>query len=162
MTDHESALPIKRMSPFTDAQILEIARNQERILWLLLASCVVVLGSFLVPPGVIAGSLFLAALAAIGIVATVLIYRLSKALERSPWVYVVCAFIPYVNTATLLIMNLRATAALRSRGISVGLMGANQSDLSKLTAAAKSGAATRGQPVGSESNGLSASTGQKT
>jgi hypothetical protein len=50
------------------------------------------------------------------------------------WVYAVFALIPLIGVIPLLIASSKATAALTSRGIRVGLMGANQDDLSKLIA----------------------------
>jgi hypothetical protein len=82
---------------------------------------------------------------------TVLIYRLAKALEvQSPWVYVVCAFIPYINNLTLLVINVQATGALKRHGIQVGLMGARNEDLMKLVPAAQPGTAPREVPPESE------------
>ena len=68
-----------------------------------------------------------------GIIGAFLIYRLAIDLEEPwPWLYVLCAFIPYVSTATLLIMNARATGALKGKGIGIGLMGASKRDLQDL------------------------------
>src|SRR5690242_8093177 len=99
------------MNVLADTQLFEVARNQKRILWLLLISVVVVFGTFCIPPNPVTGVLIFAALVFIGIIAAVFIYRLAKALEVEwTWLYVACSFIPYVNTATLLVINLRATA----------------------------------------------------
>ena len=143
------------MKTLSDSQVLKVAQHQKRILWLLLASIAVVIGGFCVAATGIsgAGALILAALIVaacglIGVISTVAIYRLAKALEVAwPWLYVVCAFIPYVNTVTLLVINLRATAALKRRGIRVGLMGADTRAVENLKRAAQPGAAPNGGPA---------------
>jgi len=121
------------MNTFTDLQLFEIARNQKRILWLLLMSILVIIGAPFIPHAPIFIVLIEAVFALIGIIGAVLIYRVANALEEPwPWLYVVCAFVPCVNTVTLLIVNVRATAALKRRGIRVGLMGVDKTDLEKL------------------------------
>jgi len=121
------------MNTFTDSQLFEIARNQKRILRLLLISIPVVIGAPFVPATSISIGFIGAVFILFGIFGTVLIYRLANALEEPwPWLYVACAFVPYVNTATLLIVNVKATAALKARGIWVGLMGADKKDLKRL------------------------------
>ena len=121
------------MNTFTDSQLFEIARNQKRILRLLLASIPVVIGAPFVPPTSIFIGFLGAVFILIGVIGAVLIYRLANALEEAwPWLYVACAFVPYVNTVTLLIVNVKATAALKARGIWVGLMGAAKKDLKRL------------------------------
>jgi uncharacterized membrane protein AbrB (regulator of aidB expression) len=61
----------------------------------------------------------------IGITAAALLYRLAKALHSpAPWIYVPLAFIPYINTLTLLTLNFRATRTLKQNGYEIGLMGA--------------------------------------
>jgi hypothetical protein len=136
------------MNTFTDLRLLEVAQHQRRILWVLLVSIPVVISTFALPATSISTALILAAFLLIGIIATVLIYRLARSLEVEwPWLYVVCAFIPYLNTLTLLIINLRATAALKRRGIRVGLLGAKQVDLATLVPVAQQGAAPNGSPA---------------
>lgn len=122
------------MTTYTDLQIVEIARSQRRILWLLLVSIGVVLGGFVLPHTGGVSALLYTTFIVIGIVGAVLIYRLATAMEEPwRWIYVVCAFIPYVSTVTLLILNVRATSALRARGIRVGLMGADKQDVARLS-----------------------------
>jgi len=121
------------MNTFTDSQLFEIGRGQKKILCLILVSIPIVIGLPFVPATrfsvMLIGVLFIL----IGCIGAVLIYRLATALDEPwPWLYVVCAFIPYVNTATLLIVNVKATAALKARGIRVGLMGADRSELNRL------------------------------
>jgi len=143
------------MKTLIDSEVLEVARHQKRILWLLLISIPVVIGAVCLraigssSALILAVSvLILAAVVLIGIIATLSVYRLAKALEVAcPWLYVVCAFIPYVSTVTLLVINLRATAALKRRGIRVGLMGADTRDVENLKLAAQPGAAPNGGPA---------------
>lgn len=121
-------------------QFLEIASQQKRLLGLLVISIPVVAGTFCVPsitePGPVMLILLLllfVGMIAIGVFSVVAIYRLAKALRvQAPWIYVACSFIPYLNTVTMLIINGRATAALRRAGIHVGLMGADREDLARL------------------------------
>jgi len=122
------------MTKYTDPQIVEIAQNQRRVLWLLLISIGVVVGALVLPhAGGVVVLLYTTAIV-IGTVGSVLIYRLATAMEEPwRWVYVVCAFIPHVSTVTLMILNVRATSVLRARGIRVGLMGADKQDVVRLT-----------------------------
>jgi hypothetical protein len=130
-----------------DSQLLEIARNQKRILWLILLSVPVVAGVLFVPASNIAMAVIVPAVL-IGIVGTALIFRLARGLEARPWCYVVSAFIPYVSIVALLIINYKATAALKRGGIRVGLMGADKDDLKNLVMAV--------QPHSSANGGQSA------
>ena len=145
------------MKTLTYTQLLEVARNQKQILWLLLASVVVVIAAFCIPSNRIVGVLILTAFGLIGIISTVSLYRLAKALDVAwPWLYVVCAFIPYVNTVTLLFINFRATASLKRRGIPVGLMGADNAVIENLKLTAQLEAASNagpGKAVGGSSAG---------
>jgi len=47
----------------------------------------------------------------------------------------VCTIIPFVNIILILKLNSKATAVIRSKGVKVGLFGANKAQLVKLTAA---------------------------
>lgn len=121
------------MNTFKDSQLSEIARNQKGILRLLLVSIPIVIGTPWVPATHVTIGLIGAAFILIGIMGAILIHHLARALEEPfPWLYVACAFLPYINTVTLLLVNAKATAALKARGIEVGLMGVNQSDLKRL------------------------------
>lgn len=118
------------MKAYTRPELVVISRIQKHVLRLILVSLLVVLPLIVpLPPG-LDEALTLAALPAlllIGAIGAVLVYRLAKAIRcAAPWVYVAFAFIPYINTVTLLILNARATAALRANGVEVGLMGAKQ------------------------------------
>ena len=68
------------------------------------------------------------------IVSLVFIYKLAVALKESaPWLYVILGLIPCISLIALLVISGRATSALRTRGVHVGLMGARKDDLDKLT-----------------------------
>lgn len=70
----------------------------------------------------------------ISIISLVFIYRLAAALkEPNPWLYAIFGLIPYVNVVSLLVINSRATTALKVCGVHVGLLGARKDDLAKLT-----------------------------
>ncbi len=122
------------------AQLLETAKQQRRVLWLVVASIPLVIASMVIPTMTGPEALMLTLLAlllvgmvAIGVLGVVAVYRLARALQVSaPWIYVACAFIPYISTFTLLIINHRASAALKRGGIRVGLMGADRGDLLRI------------------------------
>lgn len=129
--------PENRLTP---AQLLETARQQRRILLLLLVSILLTLGLFAVPvaaePGVagLAIVLFvLLGMLALSVLSVIATFRLAKALQLpAPWVFVVCSFLPYIGMIVLLILNAQATAALKRAGIYVGLLGADRKDLERL------------------------------
>lgn len=53
------------------------------------------------------------------------VYGLCKALKKSPVIWMILMFIPLANLISLLILNSKATAFLKSNGVQVGLLGAN-------------------------------------
>jgi hypothetical protein len=104
---------------YTNAGVLEIAKKQKAVIWLILVNLLTIWIPF--------------ASIIIGIIGVVFIYRLGKAVQSSLAVlYAILAFIPLLGLIGLLILNSKATAALKQRGIRVGLMGARAEDLSKL------------------------------
>jgi len=63
------------------------------------------------------------------------VYCLADELKlHANWAFFVCMLIPFVNIILLLNLNAKATAVIRSKGIKVGLMGANKAQLVKLAA----------------------------
>ena len=104
---------------YNDSEILDIAKHQKAIIWLIVINLFI----FWIPFATIVT----------GIIGFVFIYRLGKALKSLAWLYVVLSFIPLVGLIALLVLNGKATGALRSRGVKVGLMGANKDDLGRLT-----------------------------
>jgi hypothetical protein len=116
------------VTTYTPTQIRIIIRAQKRVLWLLLFSILLVVPIFLPVSTALAkilAPILLIAYILIGAIGALFIYRLALAIEDPvPWLYLICAFIPGVSTITLLILNIRATAALTANGIDVGFMGA--------------------------------------
>lgn len=101
----------------SDAEITNVAKWQKAILWLILVSFV---GLFFPP------LLFIT-----GIGSLICIYNLAAALKLpAPWLYAVLGLIPYIGLVALFVINNKATAALKQRGIKVGLMGAKLSEVS--------------------------------
>jgi len=135
---------------YSNAEIIVIANRQKAMIWLILAS-VAATGSQFFPfldMAIVAADdrqnamiwlkytallMFVIRFVVMGILSMVFVYRLARA-TRSPeaGVYAVLALIPFVSLVGLLIVSSDATAALRRRGIRVGLMGANKDDLEKL------------------------------
>ena len=70
----------------------------------------------------------------VGICLLVIIgYRAAKALKLSgPWVYGACQVVPLVNLITICILYDKARAAIRLKGLKVGLMGVRKGELEKL------------------------------
>ncbi len=113
---------------YTDAEILDIAKNQKAILWLIVAN----IGAYAA-----AGSLTVIPIFIVAILSLVVIYKLAVALRASaPALYVVLGLIPCISLIALVVINSQATTALKSRGIRVGLMGANEGDLKKISSPA--------------------------
>jgi hypothetical protein len=112
--------PLLKAIQYNDLETLDVAKHQKNVLWVL----VLTLLTFWMP--------FVSIVT--GIFGVVFIYRLAKALKSSlAWLYIVLSFIPFVNLIAVIVLNSRATNVLKAHGIRVGLMGANQEDLSKLT-----------------------------
>jgi len=53
------------------------------------------------------------------------VYRLCKALEVGPVLWIIAMFIPLVNLICLFVLNQKATTFLKAQGIKVGLLGAS-------------------------------------
>lgn len=118
---------------FSDAEILEIANLQKVNIWLIPGSTIATFIQF--PLTAIAEQIAALLFIVIGIVSLVFIYKLARALRSSvAWLYAILSLIPGFGIIVLLITNSNATAVLRSKGVRVGLTGANQSDLEKLKA----------------------------
>ena len=109
---------------YTDTEVLVIAKRQKAIIWLILLSIPAYSASIVIP--------FIPII--FTIISLVFIYQLAAALKESaPWLYVILGLIPCVSLIALLVINARATSALKARGIGVGLMGARKDDLDRLT-----------------------------
>ncbi len=104
---------------YDDAEILEIARRQKAIIWLVLLG---VLGCWIPMLWLVLAPVYM-----------YLTYKLAVALlSRVPSLYVVLSIIPLIQLFVLLLLNAQATGALRKRGLRVSLMGARNRDLEAL------------------------------
>jgi len=109
---------------YSDTELLEIAKRQKAVIWLILLSIPAYAAAIVMP------SLPLI----VGIISLMFIYHLASSLkEAAPWQYVVLGIIPCLGVIALLMINSRATSALKARGIRVGLMGARRDELNRLS-----------------------------
>lgn len=105
-------------SEWTAEEILEVAKRQKQILFMILISLVAIF----IPYATIVT----------GIIQIYFIFKFAKAVRSSAaWLYIILAFIPLIGLIALLIINSKATKVLQANGIKVGLMGAKKSDLEK-------------------------------
>ena len=115
---------------FTGPEAAEVGRLQKWILLLVLASICVNVLSFMY---VSLLAKFLSVV--VSLVGLVLVYRLASALRQQPaWLWALLALIPLISLIILLSLNGQATGVLRSKGVRVGLMGANGRDIDMLDA----------------------------
>ena len=106
-------------APWTKQDLLEVAKCQKNILWMIIVG-LGAMGISMYFPYV---NIF------VGFVQIYFFYKLAIAVRSSvPWVYVILAFIPFINLISLLYLNGEATKALRTNGINVSLMGARMTD----------------------------------
>ena len=129
MNDTKSKRDETQMPHFTKAEVVEVARMQKAVLWLLLA--------LLVANGLAASVPIIGLVVYLVVVVASLIYtyKLAKAVKAlSPGQYLVLGLIPCLNLIALLMINSNATAVLKAHGIAVGLMGANQKQLTEFSA----------------------------
>jgi hypothetical protein len=104
---------------WTNEDILEVAKRQKQILWMILLS----LAAMFSPVTIIAA----------GVIQAYFIYKLGEAVRASaPIVYVILSFIPLAGLVGLLVLNSKATKRLQASGVRVGLMGARSVDLDPL------------------------------
>ena len=107
------------MQEYTNQDVYLIGKKQKVIIWmvLLLLICLVY------PPLQII----------VGVVYIFQIYVLAKALKvQYPWLWALGMLIPFVSLICLLSLIHSSTCALRSKGIKVGVMGANKNQLKEL------------------------------
>lgn len=115
------------VEPPADDQVREVARAQRRLLLGILASIFanIAVSSISSPStpvvGVIAGAVLALVVAAYDIY---WLFRLCRALEIFPWVYAAGTLLPVMGLLILAVVNQKATAFLKSRGVKVGLLGA--------------------------------------
>jgi hypothetical protein len=120
---------------YTDTEIIDVAKCQKRVNWLVvwyfIACFAVGFISAIVPQ--ISDLIITLTQIAFVILAAFVIYELAVALKSSnPWVWVLVILIPCGGIIALLILSARASRALKTRGIRIGLMGANNNDLKKI------------------------------
>ncbi len=107
------------MEQYTNAEVVVVAKKQKTIIWLMLTT--------------LAASVFPPALIIMAIVNVVFVYQLAQALKRrDAWAWCAGMFVPLVSLLLLLLLNGKATAVIRSKGVTVGLMGANKAQLDAL------------------------------
>ena len=103
-------------SKWSKAELIEVAKRQKSIIWMLLISLVATFIPF--------------ATIITGIIMVYYIYKLAIAVHsRSAWCYIVLAFFPLFGIIALLHLNSIATKTLQNSGINVGLMGASLKDI---------------------------------
>jgi hypothetical protein len=107
------------MEQYSTAEIVAVAKKQKAIIWLIPVS----LAGFLFPPAWIV----------MDVVQIVFVYQLAKSLKLGDaWAWCIGMIIPVVSLILLLVLNGKATAAIRGKGVKVGLMGADKAQLEKL------------------------------
>lgn len=102
---------------FTKDAILNIAKFQSLLCWLIIVTLLVYI--------------FAPILTILTSIASIyFVYSLAKSLgEIRPWVYIIAMLIPIVSILALLNLIQKATKVLRAHNIRVGVMGANKEDL---------------------------------
>ena len=115
--------------------IRKVGLAQRLLIWVMLASIVVMLAS-MVGAALVVGSLD-AHLVVPAMIMTIpfqlyCVYKLAKALDMATGIavlWLVSMLIPLVSLVCLLVLNGKATRTLKSAGIRVGLMGASVAEL---------------------------------
>lgn len=117
------ATPRAVLSPPTDVydQIQAVAKAQRLLLLSVLAS---IIGNIIMRASGMFGLAMIPVMLGIAGFSIWCVYKLCKALDRSPVFWIIAMFIPLVNFICLLILNSSATTFLKSNGIKVGLLGA--------------------------------------
>lgn len=119
---------MKASPTYSKNDLLEIARWQRLVIWVVLASLVSGAAAAL------ASELVFLPIA-ITVLSLYFIYRLAAALkDGDPWGYVILSIVPCISLIALLYLNSKATAALRTCGVKVGLAGARSQDLENIEA----------------------------
>lgn len=129
-------------STWTRVEIVEIAKWQRYVMWLILAQ---IAGFLLFVAAAFAGPacravidalglLLLAGLVAVGVLTICSVYKMAKALrkESTAIVYALLALISWIGLILLLSLSSQATRVLQENGIRVGLMGGNPDDIERV------------------------------
>jgi len=104
---------------WTKADLVEVAKWQKNIMWMILISLVAMFIPF--------------ATIVTGIIQIYFIYKLAAAVRSSAaWLYIILGFIPLIGLLALLHINGMATKTLQANGVKVGLMGARMADFEKM------------------------------
>lgn len=114
--------------------ILEVAKQQKRLIWFILVQLLLLPVLFLLPPSSESAAWFILSLI-LGIICAYLIYKVCRALEISTFwlvIAIVVLFVPYIGLLSLLSVNSMATKFLRTAGVRVGLMGAKRKSMDRL------------------------------
>ena len=129
MNDTKSKRDETQMPHFTKGEVVEVARMQKAVLWLLLALLVANGLAASVP---IIGLVVLVVYLVVVVASLFYTYKLANAVKApSPGQYLILALIPCLNIIALLLINGNATAVLKKHGIPVGLMRANKKQLAE-------------------------------
>jgi hypothetical protein len=111
----------KQEQPWSKDELVDVAKRQKNIQWLVVAHVVVV--AMFISFGTIAT----------GIIGIYFIYKLAAALRSScAWLYIILAFFPLIGLLALLYINGKATKVLKGHGVRVGVMGATMTDFDKI------------------------------
>jgi len=104
---------------WTKAELIEVAKRQKSIMWMILISLV----AMFIPYATLVT----------GVIQIYFIYKLAVAVRSSAaWAYIIVVFIPLIGLLGLLHINGRATKALQTKGIKVGLIGARMADFDSI------------------------------
>jgi len=109
------------VTQYTVDDVIAIAKTQRIIIWLVIASLL----EFVLPIVFIILLLF----------KIIYVYCFIDELKlKDSWLWLVFLVVPLINIIMLLMLNSKATAAIKSKGVKVGIMGANKAQLAKLAA----------------------------
>ena len=108
-----------KQNQWTKQDLLNVAKHQSYIQWLVLANFVAMFIPF--------------ATILTGIIGIFFIYKLASSLKSAcAWVYIILSFIPLIGLLALVHLIVEATKVLRANGISVGVMGARMADFAAI------------------------------
>ena len=106
------------MDEYTNAEVKDIAKGQRVIIWMAVI-LLLTINSY--------------AYLIAGFITSCYIYQLAKVMKLSkPGGWALGVFVPLLNLFLLLSINGKATAAIKSKGVSVGLFGAKRAELDEL------------------------------
>ena len=131
--------PLPPVAPVTDPRVVEIARKQRTLLWIVAAHIILAFVSFCLHAAAGEGARVglaraIAAVPLIGleVYAVTIVVKLMRAMEQNTPLIVVtciCLFVPCLAFLLLLAVSAQATKALRAKGYHVGFIGLGPRDL---------------------------------